>query len=329
MRVVLNGKSKAKLFSYLKRLGISDREIANDCNVSVRTISNWRLGKSTLPYDAFRQLEKKAGLETANLQYRIVEDWWNNSRAGKLGSNERFRRHGRLGSKESSRKGGEASYSLRKNDKTDIFARKLVASAPKNIELAEFMGIMIGDGGITAYQVVITTNSEDDREYSQFTAQLIQKLFSIRPSVKDRKDSKCTRIVVSSRALVEQLTELGLKQGHKLNQGLDVPSWIQSDDNYMGACLQGIFDTDGSIYQEKHYRKNKIYCYPRLSFVSMSPQLRKTIYAALKRFGFSPKIRGNRSVNLEQRKDIDRYFTVIGTSNPKHLRRYRKFGEVG
>lgn len=329
MRVVLGNKNRKDLFSRLKSLGVSDDALANTCKVSVRTISNWRSSKSTLPLGSYRILMAKARLEIDDSEILVVENWWNNSNAGKKGSLERTKRHGILGDGKSRQKGGQISYQRRKNDPADIFARKSARKAIKDVLLAEFVGIMIGDGGITEYQTVVTTNSEDDREHSQFVAQLAQKLFRIKPSLNDRNDSKCTRIVISSKELTNQLVELGLKRGHKLNQGLDVPDWVRKDEEFMKACLRGVFDTDGSIYQERHHRKGKTYCYSRLSFVSMSPQLRETMYESLRKFGFDPKIRGNRSVNLEQQKDIDMFFQIIGSNNPKHLRRYKQFGEVG
>jgi len=40
-------------------------------------------------------------------------------------------------------------------------------------DLAEFTGVMLGDGGIPKSQVIISTNSKDDREYGYFVRDLI------------------------------------------------------------------------------------------------------------------------------------------------------------
>ena len=79
-----------------------------------------------------------------------------------------------------------------------------------------------------------------------------------------------------------------------------------------------------------HKIKQKVYSYSRLSFVSASLPLRLSVYQGLKNFGFSPKIRNNRSVQLENRAEIIDYFDKIGTNNPKHRNRFEKFiGGVG
>ncbi len=62
-------------------------------------------------------------------------------------------------------------------------------------------------------------------------------------------------------------------------------------------------DTDGCIFNECHVINNKKYCYPRLSFVSFSWQLRLSVFKILQKLNFPPKIRNNRSVQLEKRKD--------------------------
>lgn len=128
--------------------------------------------------------------------------------------------------------------------------------------------------------------------------------------------------------MVEFLKERGVLQGNKLKQGLDMPRWILDEPEYRIACLRGIFDTDGCIFQERHNIKDKIYSYPRLSFVSASEALRGSISTSLLDLGFKAKIRGNRSVNLERFEDITEYFRIVSTSNPKHLRRFHSFGGI-
>lgn len=53
----------------------------------------------------------------------------------------------------------------------------------KNEELAEFVGIMLGDGGITKRQVIVTLNPKTDKAYSIFVKKLMERLFKIKPSM--------------------------------------------------------------------------------------------------------------------------------------------------
>ncbi len=45
--------------------------------------------------------------------------------------------------------------------------------------------------------------------------------------------------------------------------------------------------------------------------------------------GIGAKIRGNRAVTIERFTDIQEYFRIVGSSNPKHVRRFAQFGGVG
>lgn len=66
-------------------------------------------------------------------------------------------------------------------------------------------------------------------------------------------------------------------------------------------------------------------CYQRISFVSHLKPLRESVWKGLSELGFHPKIRNNRSVQLEREIDIIDYFRIVGTSNPKHRQRYKEF----
>lgn len=118
--------------------------------------------------------------------------------------------------------------------------------------------------------------------------------------------------------------------GNKLKQGLDIPEWIKGNKELEISCIRGLMDTDGCFFNECHKINNKKYCYPRLSLVSHSRQLLDSVFEILQKLGFSPKIRNKRSVQLEKREDILRYFSLIGTSNPKHEAKFKAvFGGVG
>ena len=62
--------------------------------------------------------------------------------------------------------------------------------------------------------------------------------------------------------------------------------------------------------------------YKRLNFTSGSLRLRKSVFLILEKLNLDPKMRNNRSVQIENKNKIREYFKIIGTSNPKHKRRF-------
>lgn len=328
MRVSLPDTDREQLFIALIHKGFGRQQIAKLTGVSTRTVFDWKRGKYTIPEQHFNLIIRAANIDCAALKITRIEDWSHTAIAGRLGAAIRAQKYGSLGTPESRRRGGMNSYLARKDSPLDIFTPKSIKHPQKDALLAEFVGILIGDGGVTKYQVIIATNAIDDYEYSLFIVKLINRLFGLKSKVSVRDGTKALSITISSVALVEFLISIGIIKGDKLKHDLDIPTWILKDRDFSLACLRGIFDTDGCIFQERHKIKEKTYCYPRLSFVSMSPYLCGSIYETLFSLDLSPKMRNNR-VNLEARKDIDRYFRIIGTSNPKHLERYLRFGGVG
>ncbi len=195
-------------------------------------------------------------------------------------------------------------------------------------ELAEFVGIVLGDGGITDRQLKITVDSEKDAEYIPFITNLIVRLFKLTPSLRLRVPRRAIDIVVSKTKLSTFLNSIGLRSGNKTLQQVDIPDWIKENTEYSTSCIRGLMDTDGCIYSERHTIKNKIYSYPRISIVNRSIPLLQSVYKILISLGFKAKIRGNRCVMLENREDVIRYFNEVGSNNPKHRNRFLEFTTV-
>jgi LAGLIDADG-like domain/WhiA LAGLIDADG-like domain len=329
MRVRLTNDKLGLLFQSLSDSGYSIKWVAAVLNMNPRTVRDWRNGKFTIPKDHLTILANIANIDVNDLTPEELSDWWNSSDAGKKGGNAYIKKYKSLGTVESKRIGGHLSYKKRRLIDDDIFSRKVIKVPGGSCLLAEFIGIMIGDGNITKYQSSISLNIKTDIEYADYVSGLICELFGIVPTYQRREESGCVVITASSIELTDLLTSLGLPMGDKLRAGLDIPDWIRADSGYSKACLRGIFDTDGSIFQEVHKRKDRIYSYPRMAFVSYSEPLIESIQTILCEIGLSAKIRNNHRVTIERFTDIEEYFRIIGSSNTKHVRRFAAFGGVG
>ncbi len=104
-------------------------------------------------------------------------------------------------------------------------------------ELAEFIGIMLGDGNIfidlqtSNYQARIFGNKYRDRDYIvNYVAPLINKLFDVDPKIKEGGLNEII-LTANNKLLVEKLVHLGLKPGSKLKSDIGIPSWIFGDKN--------------------------------------------------------------------------------------------------
>ena len=328
-RITLHTDDCDRLFDELLLRELTVELIAKRLGVSSRSVRDWRRRKFTIPAHHFYALIKLAKLSDSDIRFSSRSQWQHTSVAGKAGGAAYIKKYGSIGSSESRALGGLNSYNLRKSSKKDIFARRDFRTPGPSPQLAEFVGIMIGDGTVGKYQISIALDMITDKIYADFVASLVEDLFHIRPGVYLREKQGRIVIAVSSVALSEYLQGLGLLAGNKLRYGVTLPGWVRNNPEFSKACLRGLFDTDGSVYQETHRLRNAIYSYPRLSLVSYSKPLRDAAYDELNRFGISALIRNDRDVKIERFTDIKRYFTVIGTSNGKHLARWHAYGGVG
>lgn len=180
--------------------------------------------------------------------------------------------------------------------------------------LAEFVGVLLGDGHLSSTQTTVTLGKKD--EYVNYVVDLMEKLFGAKPKVANTKRGDFV-IYIGSVKLVRWFLEMGLVF-NKVKCQVDFPSWISGNQNYMKAALKGFFDTDGSVYKLKYG--------VQFSFCNKSKPLLLSTRVMLIKLGFSPsRINKNKNIYLTRRNDLIKYFQEIGFGNKKHAKRFKKF----
>lgn len=194
---------------------------------------------------------------------------------------------------------------------------RIIINKPKHSEkLAEFVGIMLGDGSIskTNYTIYITLNRFIEKHYSKYVSNLIRELFKINPHIFYPRNKNTIQIRVNSLELFNFLNEIGLVTGTK---NKEIPSWIVEKRNLMMAAMRGLFDTDGSVYMTS---KNCI-----MDYTITHKIMRKQAYLFLKELGVSPFIACERKINLTSLWKIKMLFKIIGTSNLKNIIKFNEY----
>lgn len=317
MRVKLfKGQQKEFLDNVAKKTRLSPNEISRLSGVCRRTYFDWRREKHQMTHETLLKLQKISRIPLPK-NIKILPEYWSTKKAARLGAIRRYELYGNPGTPEGRRKGGMAS-----RNKT----RKEINIPRKSPLLAEFAGILLGDGGIRGnHQVTISYNTKTDREFSVFIRRVASSLFGVNSSIYPRKGTNGADIVISGTNLVEFLSNVNiLKRGNKIANQIDIPGWIKAKRNYKISCLRGLMDTDGGVYYHKYKINRQWYRYPRLSFSSASAPLLRSVGRILENLDFNPKIGANK-ITLYRLPEIKRYFEEIGTHNPKHCNRYKAF----
>ncbi len=296
--------------------------MAEFIGVHTRTLRDWKREKFLMNFQAAKRLSMKAHIPLPrNVQIR--ERYWYASKGARKGGFASIKKQGgRIGNLENQQQAWRKWWKTKgKFDSHIIFRRKTIFKPKPSVELAEFIGIMMGDGGLSERQVVITLHHIDDLAYSKYVIGLMERLFKVLPSVYHSLKNSVNDIVLSRSDLVDHLHSLGLPLGNKVKQQFDIPDWIKTNRRYVIACVRGLVDTDGSVFTHSYKVKGKWYAYKKLGFTSASEPLRYSVAKILADLGMSPRMT-EKDVRLDSIADMKKYFFLIGSHNPKHLKRY-------
>ncbi|MBI4151214.1 hypothetical protein HY492_03745 [Candidatus Woesearchaeota archaeon] len=206
---------------------------------------------------------------------------------------------------------------------------KPVHPLTKSEELAEFIGILLGDGSVyvnhkhSIYSIRIASSYADERAYAEYIFALMRRVFGTKPRWGEFK-KRCFYVCLDRLEAVNALMSVGVFPGNKKANQVRMPTWILENETYLRACLRGLFDTDGSVYRLSNKDPHLL----RISFSSAIPALRDEVIPSLQKLGIPCSKPIHRNVFITRKSAITRYCNEIGFRNQKHLMRIRKLSSV-
>lgn len=316
----LPGKQKSFIDQIHEKSKLSTLELAELAGVHRRSFIDWRKEKLRMTLTAAEIFIARFQVVLPERKEVLLRRWENKLKeANKVGGVAHFKKYGSPGTFEGRSKGGKVALS-KLREKGLISPRKNYLTPEHTESLAEFVGILLGDGGITQEQCFITLNSEADREYVYFVMDLGTNLFGEKPHVHKHVNDKGIALYYSGLSLIEYFLKLGLKIGSKVKQQVDVPEWIKNNSRYKTACLRGLMDTDGGVFLHKYQVNNKKYAYKKISFANRSIPLIGFVQSTLNELGFNSKLAdkfATKRVWLYNEQEVNQYFRIVGTHNTR------------
>lgn len=315
-------------FASLRKVsGLSFKALSKKLNISQRHLADIKRGAYSLPGLVADKINEEFGLKLPyNIQIR--EDYWHTKEAGKIGWKKHFELYGFIpATYESRRKGGLNSLKTHKAKNTGFFLVKEIKTPSKNIKLAELVGALTGDGGLSLRQVHLYLNLKKDKQYARILVNLITELFGLGVGQMQREGESTLVLTVSSTKLVSFLKNNGLPVGNKIKQEIDIPSWIYWRKSWGKAFLRGLFDTDGCTYVDHHKYKNQTYGHICVAITSYSEKLLLSVYGLLLNLGYKPTLNNKRNILLRKENEVLRFFEEIKPHNNAHRDIVKKFME--
>lgn len=316
----LNGEQNRFLLEVQKKSELKLDELAKIAGVTPRSYRNWKREdlcmtvKSAEKFSTFYQISLPEEIEVMRTR------WFEYKRQiAQKGGISTLKKYGSIGTPESRSKGGKNAIRILM-EKGIVPPRKVYKNPSKDELFAEFIGILLGDGGITNGQVIVTLNSEADKNYIDFVVETENKLFGEKPKTFKRKNRRAIAIYFNGIDLVNFLVRCGMKIGNKVKQQVDVPDWIKKVKIFRIACLKGLMDTDGGVFIHKYKVNGKLYQYKKICFTNRSVPLLIFVKDVLEELGFTPKMITkveNKKVWLYNSEEVKQYLKVVGSSNKR------------
>ncbi len=304
--------------------GLKNKQLAEVANISSRNYRDWLRERLCISQFAANKLSSSFKVQLPENE-KILLDRWRvfKHRNSVIGGYGHFRKYGSPGTLEGRRKGWKNSIKTLRS--LGLFTEGKTFNKPDHsIELAEYIGIMLGDGSITTWQCNISLNGEADKDYIVYVSDLGRKLFYETPKVYKDKNSKAIRLYYNGIKLVEFLLEMGLNTGDKVKQQVCVPYWIENSITYRKYCVRGLMDTDGCVYLHKHITKGVEYNHCGICFSNRSRPLVRFVSNILNDNKIKNSIQSN-GVYIYSLKSMKRYFQIIGSSNPRNFLKFEKY----
>lgn len=140
------------IISVKKSLNVDWPILSQTLGISNRTLFDWRREKYFISEVAFKKCLSLVKNKIRVPNYELLPDFWSIPKAAKKGGLATAKKHGGPGTPEGRRKGGLISQEKRKlypELYTHCNSRRIISEPKDSVDLAEFIGIMLGDGGIS------------------------------------------------------------------------------------------------------------------------------------------------------------------------------------
>jgi len=192
-----------------------------------------------------------------------------------------------------------------------------------NQDIAEFCGTIMGDGNLWSnnrkYEITITGNKIDDKEYFEYLYSFIDKNIKKNPYYRIRGGIRLT--IYSKKFYIFVNKDIGIPD-RKLKRKSGIPLVIKQNELFIRRFIRGIFDTDGTVFtSDKPGSPN----YPTLEISNSNLAMIRDIQYYLDKLGFRVHLRktpkAEYKLSMYGKNMLKKWKNLIDSSNPYKRKR--------
>jgi len=171
-------------------------------------------------------------------------------------------------------------------------------------ELAEFCGIMLGDGYFYKRGVRIAFDKRCVG-YINYVNNLFEKLTGVMLKLLTIKTTNQAYLYFYGTKFAQELSTFGLITGNKIENNVGIPSWIKENNEYSKMCIRGLIDTDGCVYICKRERRKYI------KFTNFNRRLLLEFKELALKLGYHFASANRKNVCLYRKDEVARFINEI------------------
>lgn len=175
---------------------------------------------------------------------------------------------------------------------------------PKNGDLAELIGVVLGDGHIGIFprseSLLIFSNSNNPGFVKRYAA-LVERIFDKKPAVKKQFNANCIRISIYEKNISNRLN---IPSGARKNRKIIIPKWISQNEEYIIRYLRGLYEAEGSLCIHKPTGTYKFL------FSNLNTSMLDNVFLLLKKLGFHPHS-DKRRVQISRKEEVYKFNDLI------------------
>ncbi len=174
----------------------------------------------------------------------------------------------------------------------------------RNGELAEFIGVILGDGNIYKFprteSLSLFSNSNNPGFIKRYAA-MFESVFHKKPTVSKRKNMNCVKITIYEKNISKRL---GIPSGARIKKKISIPDWILLNRDFIVRYLRGLYEAEGCLSTHKPTGTYKLF------FSNRNKSMLKNVFSLVKKLGFHPHIRYC-DVQLSRKDEVDRLVEIL------------------